>query len=408
MYDTVYSGKFYYNGSFSDLDIGVEDGIITDIKKHINFKRKTLKNAIIPAGTDTHVHFRDPGETDREDFSTGTISALFGGTTTVFDMPNNRVKIDNYAAYSDKLEIVRRKAYCDFGLYSMFTGSNANIISKESSGIKIYMGDTTNSSGVSQYKEEDIKKINNMNVPVLFHAEDKKCLDDNKRPAKNLKEYSQIRPEKCEEIAIDNAGAMKFSKGVITHMTHFYNTPYIKEVTPHHLLLNYDMPLGSYGKVNPPLRSGATQRELLDKYINGAFNIVSSDHAPHTQNEKGEFEFASSGIIGVETRMPLLLALVSKKIISFETFYNTSVLNPARLFSIKKGEIRKGFYADFMSVDFSSIQRLSDYKLHSKNPVSPFNGFDVIFPENVVMYGESVIENHELVYDKMGKYINNL
>ncbi len=95
-----------------------------------------MRHAVIPAGTDIHVHFRDPGETEKEDFRTGTISAIAGGTTTIFDMPNNKIKIDNYSAYRDKLEIVRRKAYSDFGLYSMFTGNNLDIIDKDSSGIK--------------------------------------------------------------------------------------------------------------------------------------------------------------------------------------------------------------------------------------------------------------------------------
>ncbi|MEM0140030.1 MAG: dihydroorotase [Ferroplasma sp.] len=408
MYDTVFSGKFYYNGSFSDLDIGIENGIITAIKKHISSEKKVLKNAIIPAGTDTHVHFRDPGETESEDFSTGTISALFGGTTTVFDMPNNRVKIDNYSTYRDKLEIVRRKAYCDFGLYSMFTGNNFNIISRESSGIKIYLGDSTNTPGGYSFNESDIRNIDKMNIPVYFHAEDASCLAAHKKAAPGLKEYCNIRPEKCEEIAIENAGKMGFKMGVITHMSHYYPTGYIKEVTPHHLMLNYDMPLGSYGKVNPPLRSEKTQADLMDRYKNNEFNIISSDHAPHTQNEKMEFEYAKSGIIGVETRMPLMLALVQKKIISFNTFYNTCIYNPAKLFGLRKGELRLGYYADFMSVDFSEMKRLNDYNLHSKNPVSPFNGFETIFPGDVILRGEMAIEGHELVNDRRGKYTNEL
>jgi dihydroorotase len=405
MYDNVFSGKFFFQGSFQELDVGVENGIITDIKKHINHERKILKNAIIPAGTDTHVHFRDPGETEKEDFSTGSISALFGGTTTIFDMPNNRRKIDNYAAYSDKLAIVRRKAFCDFGLYSMFTGANADIISNESSGIKIYMGETTNASGTVDFTEKGIQKINNMNIPVLFHAEDGKCLEKHSGIAKNLKEYSATRPPECEDLAIEKAGNMKFSRGVITHLTHDFTTAYVKEVTPHHLLLNYDMPLGAYGKVNPPLRSRETQEELLNGLISGKFNIVSSDHAPHIQNDKVDFGYSKAGIIGVETRIPLMLALVQKKILPFDIFYRTCILNPALLFNLKKGEIKIGNYADFMAVDFSGMARINDYRLHSKNPGSPFNGFDAIFPSTVIMRGETVINNGELVADRMGKYI---
>ncbi|WP_337859965.1 dihydroorotase [Ferroplasma sp.] len=408
MHDSVYSGKFFFQNTFQELDVAVENGIITDIKKHINGKRKLLKNAIIPAGTDTHVHFRDPGETEKEDFSTGSISAIYGGTTTVFDMPNNRIKIDNYSAYMDKLEIVRRKAFCDFGLYSNFTGSNANIISKESSGIKIYMGETTNAGGIGNITEESLASIEKMGIPVVFHAEDGECLKNHAGLARNLKEYSSIRPVECEDIAIKKAENMKFSKGIITHITHDVNTPYIKEVTPHHTLLNTDMPLGPYGKVNPPLRSKDLQESLLNGLINGKFNTVSSDHAPHTQNDKIDFEYAKSGIIGVETRIPLMLALVHKKILPFDIFYKTCILNPAKLFNLKKGEIKIGNYADFMSVDFSSMNRIDDYKLHSKNPGSPFNGFDAIFPDYVILRGETVIDQKELTGSRTGKYVNDL
>ena len=212
----------------------------------------------------------------------------------------------------------------------------------------------------------------------------------------------------CEDIAVNTANSMKFKKGVITHMTHYMNTDYIKEVAPHHLLLNDEMPLKSYGKVNPPLRDSETQKNLLGDYINNRFNIVSSDHAAHSQNEREEFEYSKSGIIGVETRIPLLLALVQKKIINFETLYNTCIYNPDKLFNLKKGEIKIGNYADFMTVDFSKMERLNDYTLHSKNPASPFNGFDVIFPQDVIIRGNTVIDNRELIEDRIGKHVNDL
>ncbi|KPV45898.1 dihydroorotase [Acidiplasma aeolicum] len=408
MYDTVFSGKFYYNGQFQDLDIGVCDGKITEIKKHINFKREILRHAVFPAGTDIHVHFRDPGETEKEDFKTGTISAIAGGTTTIFDMPNNKIKIDNYSAYRDKLEIVRRKAYSDFGLYSMFTGNNLNIIDKDSSGIKIYMGSTTNASGLNNYNASDINGINDLKIPVVFHAEDPVCLQKNHIDAKNLMEYNKSRPPECEDSAVSTASKMGFKNGIIAHLTHNIKTQYLREVTPHHLMLNDEMDLGSYGKVNPPLRSRELQGLLLDEYISGSYDILSSDHAPHTQNEKADFEYAPAGIIGVETRIPLMLALIQKKVLPMDVFIKTAIYNPAKIFNIKKGEIKIGNYADFMTVDFTSMERLNDYRLHSKNPESPFNGFDVIFPDDVIMRGIKIVSSREIIEDHTGKYIREL
>ncbi|SMD30920.1 dihydroorotase [Picrophilus oshimae] len=403
----IYAGNFYYKDHFEYLEIDVNNGIITSIKKNIPGKKIKLNGAVMPAGTDSHVHFRDPGETYKEDFSTGTMSAIFGGTTTIIDMPNNKIRIDNYQAFSDKLAIVSRKAYCDFGLYSMFTGDNSLIIDKRSTGIKIYMGNTTNTNG-SDITNEEISKIKDLNVPVFFHAEDSECLKKHYFNAKNLKEYDKSRPVECEILSVEKIKNYDLNTKVIAHKTFIDKIEMLSEASPHHLLLNNDMDLGSYGKVNPPLRSRSAQSLLLNSYISGNFDILSSDHAPHSQNEKTDFEYALPGIIGVETRIPLMLALVSKKILPIDVFYKTAIYNPAKLFKIKKGVIDNGYYADFFSFDYHNIERLNDYKLHSKNPVSPFNGFDVIFPDSVVLRGDVIIDNREILDERSGKFINEL
>ncbi len=412
--DVTLSGKFYYEGSYQDLNLVITEGKIQGIRKFVKGRKVELEGAIFPAGTDTHVHFRDPGETQKEDFSSGTMSAAYGGTTTVLDMPNNIIPIDNYQAYERKLETVRGRSFVDFGLYSMFIGTNAGIIHPDSWALKIFMGGSTNTTGMARLDEKAINSISELKKPVVFHAEDQHCLDLSGRETFTLRDHNFSRPSQCEATALMNLSKLNLGKKIAAHVSDSSNLKFLTgngtfaEITPHHMMLNDEMDLGSYGKVNPPLREPSVQRASLEAYLSGKYSIVSSDHAPHTPEEKEEFEYAKSGIIGVETRIPILLALISKKILSPDVFYRTAILNPARLFNINKGEIKEGMYADFFNVRFSSMHRLDQSRLHSKNWETPFNGMDVVFPENVMLRGDLIVENREIVYGRTGKYLNDL
>ncbi len=414
IYDFVYSGRFLRGGRFADLEVGVTGGIVQKIGKNLQFRKKVqLEGAVIPAGTDTHVHFRDPWETEQEDFSTGSLSALYGGTTTVFDMPNNRIPITDYGLYETKLNAVRKRSFVDFGLYSMFTGTNADIIEPESSAIKIFLGGSTNSLEVGEFDPEQIEKLNSLNIPVVFHAEDGACISASKEKSVDLKTHNLSRPEVCELKGISRAIEANIVRRVITHLT--LPGPLGKlagkaiwEVTPHHLLLNESYESTPYRKVNPPLRSRETQEKLIENYLAGKVDIISSDHAPHTENEKEDFEYAKSGIIGVETRLPILLSLVSRKILDLNVLVKTACETPSALMGLKKGRIEPGYSADFIAVRFSDRKRLRSRYLHSKNPQTPFEGMEIVFPHTVVMRGEPVLYDSEAVDDRTGTYVNDM
>lgn len=413
--DIIYTGRFYFRGNFKDLEIGVRDGVVVDIGKALTgASRKSLEGAILPAGTDIHVHFRDPGETDKEDFSTGSISALFGGTTTVFDMPNNRIPVTDYAVFDDKLAAVSSRSYCDFGLYSLYNGKNADLLSQRSNAIKIFLGGSTNAVATENIPSNDMEKLNSMGIPVVFHGEDATCISGHQlQEEHSLKEHDLARPEECEVQSASVINGLSLKKKIMAHIS----TPLsieklsegtVKEVTPHHLLLNEDMNLGSWGKVNPPLRQRKTQEALIAQYVKGRFDVLSSDHAPHTEHDKEEFFQAASGIIGVETRLPLMLYLVQNKIIDLKVIYDTGIRNPASIMGIKKGLIEPGYMADFMVVKFSDVRKINQDRLHSKTPITPFHGFNAIFPHTVIMRGEAVIEGGELVEDRRGRFVGSL
>ncbi|GGM78713.1 dihydroorotase [Thermogymnomonas acidicola] len=412
MQETVYSGIFYYLGEFRELEVLVRDGRIERVGMDIRgFPVKRLPGAVLPAGTDIHVHFRDPGETEKEDFETGSLSAIYGGTTTVFDMPNNAVPVDNYEVFREKLARVRGRSYADFGLYTMFTGSNEEVISRETSGIKVFMGGSTNSVVVPEIDERKARALDSFNVPVAFHAEDQGCLAAHQVEARDTREYNRSRPLECEVAAGKAVDSLKIRKRVVAHMTYPYlsaESSVVREVTPHHLLLHDSMGLGPLGKVNPPLRDKPTVEANLEAYLRGYYTVLSSDHAPHTQEDKEEFEYARAGIVGVETRIPLMLALVKKKVLDMKVLIETACSNPAEVMGIRKGRIDVGYYADFMCVDLNSMRRVNEERLHSKNPWTPFNGFDAVFPETVIMRGQTVLDRYEAIEEPLGEFVRDL
>jgi Dihydroorotase and related cyclic amidohydrolases len=210
--DVTLSGKFYYEGSYQDLNLVITEGKIQGIRKFVKGRKVELEGAIFPAGTDTHVHFRDPGETQKEDFSSGTMSAAYGGTTTVLDMPNNIIPIDNYQAYERKLETVRGRSFVDFGLYSMFNGTNAGIIHPDSWALKIFMGGSTNTTGMDRLDEKAINSISELKKPVVFHAEDQHCLDLSGRETFTLRDHNFSRPSQCEATALMNLSKLNLGK----------------------------------------------------------------------------------------------------------------------------------------------------------------------------------------------------
>ncbi|BAB59412.1 dihydroorotase [Thermoplasma volcanium GSS1] len=405
--DRAFCGNFYYNGKFDYLEVTVKDGVIESIKKDAgNIARSYLPGAVLPAATDIHVHFRTPGETDKEDFSTGSLSAIFGGTTLVMDMPNNIIPIKDYNAFSDKLGVINGTSYSDFALYSMETGSNSLIVDSRSIGLKVYLGGSTNAAGTMAIPDQEAEMINEKGFTVIFHGELEECLRKHQSETKNLREHNLSRPIECELAAAGYVGSLNLKSKIMAHVSSpEVSGDFLREVTPHHLLLNDEMPLGSIGKVNPPLRDRNTQERLLYAYISGQFDILSSDHAPHTEKDKAEFEYAKSGIIGVETRIPLMLALVKKKILFLDVLYKTGIERPPSIFGIRKGKIEVGYDADFMCVDFTNEKKVNEDRLHSKLPRSPFNGMDAIFPSHVVMRGEVVIDNYEEISDPLGRFV---
>ncbi len=424
--DLSVEGKFFVNNSFQDLCIGIKDGKIESIKKilksdnHFIFKNKV----IFPSGIDLHTHFRDPGFTYKEDFTTGSKSALFGGITCVFDMPNTKPQTTTAQSLNDKISSFKNKSFVDYGLYAGVNDNNINNIvylSKKCNGFKFYLGSSTNSLLFNKNNlRRALVEVSKTNKPAFFHAEDEKCLMKNKGVEKNLMDHLRMRPSICEETAIRNIFEASKNLNVKSHICHLSSIEgfeLVKNrtfniscgVTPHHSLLDVENIKGSPGfyKVNPPIRSSFDREALFNSLKNGVVDILESDHAPHTKDEKdNSFNDIPSGVPGVETMYPLFLYLAKKGLISFSRLVSLLCFRPADIIGINKGRVKPGFDADFIVVDLKNISRIKSDLLHSRCGWSPFEDWPAIFPETVFVRGEKLIDENEIqVSQGFGRFV---
>jgi dihydroorotase len=256
--------------------------------------------------------------------------------------------------------------------------------------------------------------------PVFVHAEDEECLIKNKSQEKNLADHCRYRPSVCEEISIKdvlNSSENLSTKIHICHLSSGEGVELLKNrprniscgVTPHHSLLSIEKELitPGYYKVNPPIRTSFDKELLFNAVKNGVVDIIESDHAPHTRDEKGiDFDEAPSGIPGVETMYPLFLYLVKKEVLSFQRLISLLCVNPSNLLNIPKGRIEVGCDADFIIVDLKEECRIKSDKLHSRCGWSPFEDWPAIFPECVFIRGEKIIEDNEIqVKQGFGEFV---
>jgi len=424
--DLTIEGKVYLNGNFEDCCIGIIDGKVSAIKKilkgdeHYNFRGKL----ILPAGIDIHVHFRDPGLIHKEDFSTGSMAAAYGGISCIFDMPNTVPQTTTLQNISDKISLAGRRSYVDFGIYAGITDSNIKNIgelAKKCVGFKIYIGGTTSSL---QFNVNNLKEafdgIGPTNKPVLIHAEDNNCLNKYKSKENSLVDHMNSRPSECEETAIKNI--LKISKGFntkihICHLSSIEGTELLRKrtkniscgATPHHLLFAAQDKLEpqSYYKVNPPIRTNFDKEALFGGLKNGLIDVLESDHAPHTIEEKDKgFDVVPSGVPGVETMFPLFLCMVKKETLSFQRLISLLCEKPAELLNIPKGRIEAGRDADIIVIDLKKDCKIKSENLHSKCGWTPFEGWPAIFPEYVFVRGEKLIDENELTGARgFGKFV---
>lgn len=350
---------------------------------------------VAPGFIDLHVHFRDPGQTHKEDILSGSKSAVAGGFTTVVCMPNTNPPIDE----PHVAEYVMAKANC-WGLCNVLpTGT----ITKGRRGKELSdfyalkeagcVAFTDDGSPVmdAQIMKKALELTAQLGVPIMNHCED----DNIARGAINEGEVSALlgistRPPEAEDILNARDCILAYYTGGHVHIQHLTTALGVEivrsfkekdakitcEVNPNHLLFTEEEILreGADARVNPPLR-GKEDREVLRKALSeGVIDCIATDHAPHSPNEKGRVDSAPPGIIGLQTALPMMLELVSREYISLLKLVELMSTNPAHILGLERGTLREGYPADLVIFDLKKEWILNEETNFSKSRNTPLWG----------------------------------
>ena len=403
-------------------DIGVKDGIISEIG-NLNDDAETILNIenleLIPGVIDTQVHFREPGATHKEDLKSGTKAAILGGVTGIFEMPNTDPSTTNLEALLDKFKRAKDRSYCDYAFYVGGTEDNSKDLPDLEKvdgccGVKVFMGLSTGSLLVSG--DDDLSKIMaEINSRASFHSEDQSHLEERKKFQVQGDTNSHEIWRNDEQCFIATKRivqiARKYNKNIhILHVSTGQEVEFLAnnkdiasvEITPQHLTLSapdcYNE-LGNYAQMNPPIRDKSHQEKLWNAIGNGVADIIGSDHAPHSREEKDQvYPNSPSGMPGVQTLVPIMLNHVNNKKLSLNRFVQLTSANPARLFGIKnKGFIEVGNDADFTVIDLNKERVIENNWIVSKCGWTPYDGMKIKgWPVMTVIRGNIVMKEDEL------------
>ncbi|HWR26099.1 MAG TPA: dihydroorotase [Methanosarcina sp.] len=433
--------RIYYNNALQPAEIVIEGGKITKIGKDLRVSSSDMiidagGALTLPAGIDVHVHFREPGMTTKENWYTGSCAAAAGGITTVIDQPNTIPPTTDRRAFEQKLKLARRKSIVDFGINGGVTGNIEKLEELWKLGVaafgEIFMAESTGGLNINEeIFEEALTEIKRLGALATIHAEDEKMrleLEGFLKGDISPDYHSRARPNECEAVAVQKALELISKLKVKAHFCHISTLEAVGiirkgkylarrenkkplftcEVTPHHLFLSTRdwEKLGAFGKMNPPLRTSHSIKALVNGINDGTIDVVASDHAPHLESEKRvDIRVAPSGVPGVETLLPLMLAAVKKNILPLAQMIMLTSWNPAKVFGLDsqaKGRLEIGFDADLIVANPRQLQPIKAEKLHSKAGWTPFEDMEGIFPEYTLSRGE-VIWMEESIIAKPGR-----
>ncbi len=345
----------------------------------------------LPGLIDIHVHLRDPEQTYKEDFFTGTSAAVSGGFAYIFDMPNNKKPIFTLKALKEKINLVKKKAVCDIGFYFGSIGDNLDEFKKVKNlvfGLKLYLDQTTGNFLVDKKKLKNIFQTWNDSKPILLHAE-----------GESVNQVLKIVEETGQRVHFCHVGLTDDLKKIISAKKK--QLPVTVGVTPHYLFLtkNDVKNLGSFGLMKPPLGTRKDQNYLWKnlKYI----DFVESDHAPHTIEEK-KSATPPFGVPGLETTLSLLLTAVSEKKLTMKRLIELCYENPKKIFNIITDK------NTYVEIDEREEYIIDNKKLFTKCGWSPFNGWKVKGRvKRVFIRGKKVYDNGRLlVKPGYGRFIS--
>lgn len=395
------------SGTEGRLDILTEGERIKKIGKNLRsvLPQETLRNCrvldaegllVCPGLVDVHVHFREPGFTEKEDIGTGSRAAAAGGFTTVVLMANTRPPVDN--AETLRLVLARgretgiRVETCANVTLGMQGKELTDMSELAAAGAAGFTDD-----GIPLLEEglvrEAMIRAAALDMPVSFHEEDPALIDNNGINRGKASAYFDIggSPREAESSLVERDLELALQTGASVNIQHISTREAVElvrqakrrggnihaEATPHHFTLTEEAVIkyGALAKMNPPLREEADRQAILEGLRDGTIDLIATDHAPHTEQEKArEITTAPSGIIGLETALPLgITELVEGGVLSMRELLEKMALNPARLYHLDAGYLAEGGPADLVLVDRNARKMAGEYASKSCN--TPFTGW---------------------------------
>jgi dihydroorotase len=375
---------------------------------------------VLPGVIDSQVHMREPGNEHKEDLEAGGRAAVLGGVTAVFEMPNTSPPTTTPDAITDKVRRAHHRMQCDFAFYGGATVENTDLLAEIERtpgccGIKVFMGSSTGTLLVSS--DEDVARLLKViNRRAAFHSEDEDRLIARKSEALAGKPETHPVWRDVETAVRCTTRLLRLAReaGKRIHVLHITTADEIPllaaakdfataETTPQHLTLVapdcYER-LGTYAQMNPPVRTAEHRAGIWAGVAAGVIDVIGSDHAPHTREEKDKpYPNSPSGFPGVQTLVPLMLDHVNAGRLTLQRFVDLTSAGPQRIFGIAgKGRIAVGYDADFTIVDMKTKRIIRNEWIASKAGWTPYDGMEVsAWPIGTIIRGNRVMWNDEIL-----------
>lgn len=388
---------------------------------------------LLPGAIDSHVHFRDPGYPHKETWKTGSAAAACGGVTTVFEMPNTNPPTGTIEALRLKQQAASQ-SYVDYGIHGLLDDSTVGwleeLLDAGVTSFKAFVGNTFGNlpAPTDGALLEGFETLAPLGVRTVVHAENSSIMARREAALKaagrqDALAHLAVRPAVCEIEAIGRVLTLAEWTGARVHIAHHSAADSLfviraakargvdvtVETCPQYLLLNTDhmQVLRGILRLNPPIREPRHNQPLWDALMDGTIDMIATDHAPHTPEEKTRDSIwaCDCGFPGVETQMPLMLTEVNRERCSLMDYVRWSAVAPAKAWGLypMKGLIAPGALADLVLVDLNRRARLQQGRLQSISKISPWHGRAVQgVPLHTLVRGRFVMRDGALVADAAG------
>jgi dihydroorotase len=386
---------------------------------------------LLPGVIDSHVHFREPGLTHKEDLESGSLGAVLGGVTAVFEMPNTDPNTTTAEAVADKVKRAHHRMHCDFAFYVGATRDNTRHLGELEmlpgvAGVKVFMGSSTGSLLIED--DDGVRAVlQNIRRRAAFHCEDEYRLRERMglRVEGDPRSHPVWRDATAALMGTQRLMRLARETGSRVHVLHVttkeeaaflaeHKDVATAEATPAHLTLEapgcYER-LGTLAQLNPPVRDAAHREGLWHGIAQGVIDSIGSDHSPHTREEKTQnYPKSPSGMPGVQTLVPLMLAHVNAGRLSLQRFVDLTSAGPARIFGMAaKGRIAAGYDADLTVVDLKRRQTITNAWIAARAGWTPYDGMSVTgWPVGTILRGHKTMWEGNLVEPAQGERVRFL